>query len=205
MPGQNVEDTREQIEHHEDAQELRDDLRNLREAISAPMPKPATSLESVKASLKEYITDHTADGTDTVDGVVVEAMLESIRAREKSTRFATVEQPPSIPNNSTPIYEKVIEDIRARVAVGVERYGTPLQANNGRDPRVDLYQELLDATMYVRQMLDEHDKLKQTASDMITQILYLEAERDTLRLRHNAAITEVAALRDRLYRIGETP
>lgn len=49
------------------------------------------------------------------------------------------------PNTSTPIWDLVIDDMRERDRVGWQRYGTPLQANNGRDALVDLYQELLDA------------------------------------------------------------
>lgn len=49
----------------------------------------------------------------------------------------------------------VIEDIEARKAVGLERYGTLLQANNGRDSLQDLYEELLDAATYVRQLIEE--------------------------------------------------
>lgn len=45
----------------------------------------------------------------------------------------------------------VADDLEARAAVGVERYGTKLQAGNGRDPVRDLYEELLDAMAYARQ------------------------------------------------------
>lgn len=37
---------------------------------------------------------------------------------------------------------------RARRQVGIERYGVPLQAGNGRDNRRDLIEELLDAAVY---------------------------------------------------------
>lgn len=48
--------------------------------------------------------------------------------------------------------------MRARDDVGRERYGTPLQAFNGRDAMVDLYQELLDAAVYARQVLAERSE-----------------------------------------------
>ncbi len=41
-----------------------------------------------------------------------------------------------------------VEDFRARRAVGVARYGVPLQRNNGRDHLQDLKEELLDAVAY---------------------------------------------------------
>lgn len=49
----------------------------------------------------------------------------------------------------------VRKDLAEREQVGTERYGTPLQAFNGRDPLVDLYQEILDAACYLRQMIEE--------------------------------------------------
>jgi len=67
------------------------------------------------------------------------------------------EQGPPQPNGSMPIWSLVIEDMEARDNVGRLRYGTPLQAFNGRDPLVDLYQELLDACVYCRQAIFERD------------------------------------------------
>ena len=51
----------------------------------------------------------------------------------------------------------VCVDMQARKALGVSRYGMALQANNGRDALPDLYEELLDASAYLRQMLYERD------------------------------------------------
>jgi hypothetical protein len=65
------------------------------------------------------------------------------------------EQRPPEPNDSRPVWELVIDDMRAKHEAGVAKYGTPLQAHNGRDALVDLYQELLDACAYVRQTIAE--------------------------------------------------
>ena len=46
-------------------------------------------------------------------------------------------------------------DMQARDRVGRERYGTPLQPFNGRDPMVDAYQEALDGCVYLRQSIAE--------------------------------------------------
>lgn len=46
------------------------------------------------------------------------------------------EQPDPTPNASRPIWDLVIEDMHARNHVGRQRYGTPLQAHNGRDAAV---------------------------------------------------------------------
>jgi hypothetical protein len=43
----------------------------------------------------------------------------------------------------------VAQDIRARAAVGRQRYGTFLYPDNGRDSLVDAYQEALDLPVYL--------------------------------------------------------
>jgi hypothetical protein len=64
-------------------------------------------------------------------------------------------EPPPAANNSTPIWEMVIADMQERDRVGRQRYGTPLQANNGRDALLDAYQEALDLVVYLRQAIEE--------------------------------------------------
>lgn len=49
----------------------------------------------------------------------------------------------------------VIKDLEMRSAMGKEKYGETLRAFNGRDPLVDLYQELIDAVQYIRQLIEE--------------------------------------------------
>lgn len=57
------------------------------------------------------------------------------------------------------IHDEVAHTIAADVAyrgeLGRKRYGTKLQAFNGRDAGQDAYEELLDAVVYTRQMADE--------------------------------------------------
>lgn len=53
------------------------------------------------------------------------------------------------------VFEQLIADMQERHKVGVKRYGTPLQAGNGRNHLVDAYQELLDFTVYIRTQLEE--------------------------------------------------
>lgn len=65
------------------------------------------------------------------------------------------DQPPPIQNNSTPVWDLVIQDMQERDHVGRQRYGTPLQAHNGRDALVDAYQEALDLAVYLRQLIEE--------------------------------------------------
>jgi len=53
------------------------------------------------------------------------------------------------------VVDYVLEDIRARAEMGREKYGTYLRIHNGRDALLNLYQELIDAIMYLRQRLLE--------------------------------------------------
>lgn len=66
-----------------------------------------------------------------------------------------VRQPPPEHNSSTPIWELVIADMKTRDQVGRKRYGTPLQANNGRDALQDAYEEALDLCVYLKQAIVE--------------------------------------------------
>ena len=67
-------------------------------------------------------------------------------------------QPAPEPNGNRPVWKLVIEDMQARDHVGRQRYGVPLQANNGRDALVDAYQEALDLVVYLRQVLEERSR-----------------------------------------------
>jgi hypothetical protein len=55
------------------------------------------------------------------------------------------------------VWDLVLTDIRERDAAGQAKYGQPLRPFNGRDALADLYQELLDAVVYVRQVIYERD------------------------------------------------
>jgi len=67
------------------------------------------------------------------------------------------EQPMPTPNASLSVQEMVLADIRARMQVGLERYGVLLQPNNGRDALRDAYEEAIDLAMYLRQAIAERD------------------------------------------------
>jgi hypothetical protein len=69
-------------------------------------------------------------------------------------------QPDPILNNNPSIHDLVCCDIQARKAFGLEKYGVPLQAGNGRKSIIDLYQELLDAVCYGRIIIEEMEALE---------------------------------------------
>lgn len=71
------------------------------------------------------------------------------------------EQPKPTANSNPAIWDLVIEDMRNRDKLGENRYGTRLQAFNGRDPLIDAYQEALDLAAYLRQAIFERDQKKE--------------------------------------------
>lgn len=83
-----------------------------------------------------------------------------------------VDQPAPVPNAGASMHDLVAADMAAlwsdapgvatvradladRKQVGLDRYGTLLQADNGRNPLIDAYQESLDLIVYLRQALTE--------------------------------------------------
>lgn len=72
-----------------------------------------------------------------------------------------------VTNDQTAIQDRVIADIETRKRVGLERYGTLLQPFNGRPALVDAYQEALDLTQYLRQLLEEDHQLSAALLDLV--------------------------------------
>jgi hypothetical protein len=70
-------------------------------------------------------------------------------------RPATVRKQPEPKPGSGDMWACVIGDMHARRVLGIERYGTVLQANNGRDVLMDAYHEALDLAVYLRQAIEE--------------------------------------------------
>jgi hypothetical protein len=53
----------------------------------------------------------------------------------------------------------VIQDLVVRYKKGIESYGVALKPFNGRDALQDAYEEALDMCLYLRQALEERDKV----------------------------------------------
>lgn len=60
-------------------------------------------------------------------------------------------QSPPIPNYEMPIVDMMIIELLQRKQVGIKRYGTPLQAHNGRNPLRDALEESIDQSLYLYQ------------------------------------------------------
>lgn len=72
-------------------------------------------------------------------------------------------QPSPIPTAEPGIHDLLFNElppsplrslILQRRAIGIETYGVPLQASNGRDPLTDAAEEVADAIAYLRQKLE---------------------------------------------------
>jgi hypothetical protein len=73
---------------------------------------------------------------------------------EREGREGDTQQMP-VPNDEPGIHAIVIGDLVDRMRLGVKRYGTKLQAHNGRNPLVDAYEECLDLAVYLKQAIIE--------------------------------------------------
>ncbi len=62
--------------------------------------------------------------------------------------------------SSGDVWLLVLADMEERRKHGIEKYGTPVQPFNGRDPLIDGYQEALDLCVYLRQAIEERRLVK---------------------------------------------
>lgn len=74
-------------------------------------------------------------------------------------------QPQPKRNSHPHIADQVCNDIMKRKALGVEKYRTALQIENGRNALQDAYEEALDLAQYLKQAIGERER----------DALYLEA------------------------------
>ncbi|MFD7835544.1 hypothetical protein [Streptomyces sp. NPDC059761] len=56
-----------------------------------------------------------------------------------------------------PVQERLIEMIKQRRALGIQRYGRPLETFNGRNPLQDAWEEALDLATYLTQLQMEQE------------------------------------------------
>jgi hypothetical protein len=98
-----------------------------------------------------------------------------------------MKQPDPIPQGLVESIQHMVRmDLLEREDHGIKEYGTPLQANNGRDALQDAYEEALDLACYLKQAIVERDKnedfrfaemekLLASQNDLINKLM---AERD---------------------------
>jgi len=108
---------------------------------------------SVHGSYKDHVR-HCADMQNERDGALLCRDI-ALKQLESLARDVVAPQPPPVQNDGTPVWDLVITDMRARKEFGGRKYGTYLQAFNGRDALMDAYQEALDLCVYLRQAIEE--------------------------------------------------
>jgi hypothetical protein len=83
----------------------------------------------------------------------------------------SVPQPAPIHNDNPSCHDLVIKDMEDRKAFGLNKYGTILQPENGRDFLIDAYQEVLDLAVYLRGAIYEREqKVKATVAKLDAQL-----------------------------------
>ena len=82
---------------------------------------------------------------------------EITKAAAKQENQANWGQPKPIANKEPEVWWLVQKDMLKRNSFGIDKYGMPLQPNNGRDALKDAYEEALDLVVYLRQALYERD------------------------------------------------
>lgn len=75
---------------------------------------------------------------------------------EEGKTAASTPEPPPTATDGPSMHDLVCDDLQERKRFGLAKYGTTLQAHNGRRSLVDAYQEALDLAAYLRQALEEH-------------------------------------------------
>lgn len=111
----------------------------------------------------------------------------------------TQPEPPPVPSDQPAIQDLVMADLAERKRQGIAKYGTALQAFNGRRPLVDAYQESLDQSQYLRQAQIEWDA-------MVARIEALEALlRDGMSLSYGLESNGIQAWRRHVADVLEMP
>lgn len=93
-------------------------------------------------------------------------------------------EPPPKSNDSRPIWELVVEDMKERDRVGRKKYGTP--GRKRRAPLIDAYQEALDLCVYLRQAIEEGMKKPDPEELAEGLVALLPPHKFGLYIAHNA-------------------
>lgn len=94
-----------------------------------------------------------------------------------------------------PTWDLVIEDMKKRDEMGRKEYGTPLFPHNGRDSLQDVYEELLDAAVYMKNLIIERD----LAIDRLTPLIVRINEHNSEPVNKRIVSTTKEILKDILY------
>ncbi len=81
------------------------------------------------------------------------------------------DQPIPIPNDHTDIQTRLIALIKERRQIGIDSYGTALQPFNGRDCLRDSFEEDLDLTIYLPQVMIDRDLKREQVEERIAVLI----------------------------------
>jgi NTP pyrophosphatase (non-canonical NTP hydrolase) len=82
-----------------------------------------------------------------------------VRFKSPQGTFSVLGDQPKPAGRGPVVADRLIEMIRERKEVGIQRYGEPLRADNGRDALRDAFEEMLDGTKYLLQLIIEREEL----------------------------------------------
>ena len=104
----------------------------------------------------------------------LEQQLRDLGVEPQGLKQRDGDQRLPIANDKPRAHELVMADIADRMAVGIQRYGSALQAFNGRDTLQDIYDELLDGAVYMRAVLE----MRKAADSEVRAVLVQELGSD---------------------------
>lgn len=111
-------------------------------------------------------------------------------------------QPLPVANDNPSSHDLLVADIIARKEFGFKKYGSLLQANNGRDTLRDAYEEAQDLCVYLRTLIDERVDVAMVArmecAACIADLQYIQEAYKPGSAMYTAVATCIEALRMRV-------
>ena len=102
-------------------------------------------------------------------------------------RDPNTDQIAPVANDREFIQDLVVADILKRKQFGINKYGTALQAHNGRDMLLDAYEEALDLCIYLRGCLEERKEAYSSIAAYSSIIRIADKYRDDDDIRSDLA------------------
>lgn len=157
-------------------------------------------LSHTEECLRENFARASRDSTG-MEGIRCIDQCQLLRSM-RDHAFGTEQQPPRNTGSRDNAQDGVIADIEERKQLGLARYGQLLQSFDGRDALRDLYEELLDASIYLKKAIHERERVDRLVATLQSLAHRLTVSDDNeLVTRYAAAdeINRVSAQLEALY------
>lgn len=152
--------------------------------VSSAIPQDARDIVDAALKLRGIEYESPARRLRRVTNERATEQEQEVAAIERTERTGDNKpEPDPEANESRPIAELVAEDLIERMKAGTRKYGTPLQAHNGRLAMRDAYQELMDLVCYVKQHLVEEDSEYRPVIELLAELVVDYAPLDELQQR----------------------